>query len=140
MPYPEEFPHNLLNIGRNFTRKELMSAYGKEIARNSAKKEEIANAFRVLSNLKLRLEYEILIPAENSDIKAELAQHMAGLVKTEFISGSGQPVCLPDPLAVITEEELAADFTDFIDEFPAVTECENYDNIKDINPPIVFDR
>jgi hypothetical protein len=140
MPYPKEFPHLILNIGRHFKHGELVTALGQANARRVNTNAKNTTAFHNLSDAKTRLEYEILLPIENSDLEIELVQLMGNLIINNHLPDECPALPFPPPLSHMTEADFEADFIDIVPETSQISLADKYDNISQVKLPIVFDK
>ena len=146
MPYPKEFPHSLLKIGRSFTKAELVKAMGQANAMAQANVNKSAliakntTAFHELSDIRKRLEYEILLPSENAEMEKELDKLAASLVKTDYLPQTCPGLPLPPVFFNLNDEDLKADFADVPYEVLVLTFSDKYDDVSQAKLPITFDK
>jgi hypothetical protein len=142
MPYPKEFPHILLKIGRAFTQGELTKIMGLRMAQatDHAQAAKYSAARSDLADTRKRLEYEILLPSENADLEKELNQLLPDLVKTDFLPEECPRLPLPTTLFNVNTSDLQADFEAIPLTIPALNFPDAYDDVAQIKLAIVFDK
>jgi hypothetical protein len=141
MPYPKEFPHLILSIGRRFSKAELVKALGLANAREGRKNAaRHTTAFHDLSNTGTRLEYEIMLPTENTDMELELSQLMENIVAVDYLPATCPDLPVPPPFSGMTEAEFEADFTDIERCSPQLNFSSKYDDTRQVKLPVVFDK
>jgi hypothetical protein len=141
MPYPKEFPHSILNIGRRFSKAELVKALGlanaKEVRKYAAKH---TTAFHDLSNNGTRLEYEIMLPTENTDMELELTQLIDSIPPINCLPSTCPDLSLPPPLSGMTDTEFEVDYNDIDRHALQIHLSDKYDDVGQVRLPVVFDK
>ena len=140
MPYPEEFPHEVLGLERNFSEQDLKQALGNAIKKNPAQLNKYRAAHKALATIGERLIYEALQPYENDNLITELNEKMAELGEPRYLP----EVCPCLPLSIMLYElsnmDYQADFQKIDFELPEVVYSADYDKAKEATLPIIFDR
>ena len=140
MPYPKEFPHQILGIERAFARQELVKAMGvanKKVPSQAAKH---TAAYHDLANTKRRLEYEILLPYGNTEMERELEQLVTKLDKASYLPQTCPALPVPGALATLGDADFEADFSEINLQPPEIAFSASYDNLGEVKLPVVFDK
>ncbi len=140
MPYPKEFPYQLLGVGRAFSRQELVKAMGDAIKKHPSESAKYTTAYHALANTQKRLEYEILLPHENVEMEKELEQLVEKLDKASFLPQTCPALPVPGVSSILGNTNFEADFSEISQELPEMTLSVDYDNLKQTRLSIVFDK
>ncbi len=144
MPYPKEFPHQLLGVGRAFVRTEqkddLKEALGKANRKDPPRAAKHIAAYSALANTKKRLEYEILLPHGTVELERELEQLVARLGQASFLPQTCPALPAPGALTGLSDSDFEADFSEVDFPPPPIALSDDYDNLKQARLPIIFDK
>jgi len=140
MPYPKEFPQHLLGVGRAFSRVELVKMMGEAIKQNPAQSAKYRTAFGDLADTARRLEYEILLPHESTELVQELAQLLDKMSMEHYLPDTCPHLPMPRALTNPDDVEYEKDFTEIKFKPLEITPSTNYDDAGQARPPIIFDK
>jgi hypothetical protein len=140
MPYPEEFPHKILNIGRAFSEQELKEALGKAVRNAPAKVNKYRVAYIALADKGKRLEYEAWLPHENVELERDLKQSLASFGKASYLPEACPRLeisWLQSDLGKVNYREY---FTEVKFKAARIMPSTGYDRPGPFSLPVIFDK
>jgi hypothetical protein len=139
MPYPKEFPQQVLGLNRTaISRQDLKIALGRALKKDPKNAKKITEAFKTLSDKKKRLEYEVLLPQSGEALEKELLAQAAKLTVDEFLSATIPALPVPQPLYEIQSGLAVRDFSNCVIEEVAI-QVPAYPH-KSLCLPVYFDK
>jgi hypothetical protein len=140
MPYPKEFPQHLLGVGRAFSMQELLIAMGRRINENPGQVSKYRSARNELTDLRKRLEYEILLPHGHSELEKELEQSLIRLGQNSYLPQTCPKLPVPRILHTAGDVDYEADFSEIPFKPFEISLSLAYDNVRKTRLPVIFDK
>ncbi|HID62869.1 MAG TPA: hypothetical protein EYP49_09060 [Anaerolineae bacterium] len=139
MPYPKEFPYDLLEVSPNASLREIMAAYPKALAKNRERAGEVQHAFNELRNPEKRLEYDALLyHAIGGEAEAEQFAQEYG--EQTYIPSTLAPLPVKPALTDLRNDDYQEDFTEITYRRVKISTTARYDNPAWGLLPVIFDR
>lgn len=140
MPYPKEFPHQVLGIERQFSQGELFKAFNHALRKDARQTQKYKRAFMELSGTESRMDYEILLPHSNTELDSELMSALDNIGKDLGLPRSYPDLPLPTPLTWLRHMDSSDSFVQPSIQPPQILLSMEYDTAARTRMPLIFDK